>query len=242
VSGSTEHPAPDSQPETRRQADPVLLAADAKVWEAVVAAGFTGRLYDKLVDRVIRHALPIMRRALTSGVIFRWCTNRNPRIKLWAPQDWCDVDRNEVALEAVAAAAFRFHTAASAGNGWSPQGGATLSTYFLGLCIDEFPNRFRAWIRARQRAQRQTEVAAGLAAPVTSLPGPDPQTAVEASDELRHRLGRLPPDQREAVLLQAVGYTVGEIADRTNSTVKAVEGRIYRGRRRLRLDSLGEVK
>jgi DNA-directed RNA polymerase specialized sigma24 family protein len=237
MSGSTEDPVPGSRPEKRRQADPVLLAADAKAWETVAAARFAGPLYDKLVDRTIRHALPIMRRALASGAIFRWCADRNSQIKLWAPHDWCESDQNEVALETVAAAAFRFHAAALAGNGWSGQGGATLSTYFLGLCIDAFPNQFRAWLRARQQARRQTEVVGDPAAQVASPPGHDPPTAVEVSDELRHRLGRLPLDQREAVLLQAVGYTVREIAVRTNSTVKAVEGRIYRGRQRLKRDS-----
>jgi hypothetical protein len=242
MSESTEDLAPGGQPQKRCPADPVLLAADAKVWEAAAVARFAGPLYDRLIDRAIRHALPIMRRALASGAIFRWCSDRNSQIRLWAPDDWSDCDRNEVALEAVAAAAARFHAAALAGIGWSSQGGATLGTYFLGLCIDEFPNRFRAWIRARQRARRQTDAAWDPSVQVTSPAGPDPLAAVQARDELHYRLGRLPPDQREAVLLQAAGYTLKEIAERMSSTVKAVEGRIYRGRQRLKLDGSEEVK
>ena len=242
MSGATEHPRSGAGSENRHKADPVLLAADVKAWEVAATAGFSGPVYDHLIDRIIRHALPIMRRGLASGVIFRWCVDRNSQVKLWAPHDWCVGDRKELALDVVAEATLRFHNAALTGIGWLPHGGATLSSYFLGLCIDEFPNQFRLWLRARQRAQREANALEDPAAQI-NVPGTrDPLAAVEISEEFRRRLGRLPHDQCEAIVLQALGYTLEEIADRTGSTPKAVEGRIYRGRKRLKLDKQEEAE
>jgi DNA-directed RNA polymerase specialized sigma24 family protein len=227
--------ASERQPPGGRQTDPVQLAVDAKLWEAVAAEGLGGPLYRRLIDEIIRNALPRLVAALRSGRVFVWCAQANSRIRLWAPHDWNDTDRRELALATVTRAALRFHRTADEGRGWSQDHGVTLATYFFGLCIDEFPNEFKAWLTDRRQARWQADAVAQLS-PTDS---PDPAEAVLVSDDIRQRLAVLSQDQRTAIVLQAAGFSQIEIAARMHLSVRAVEGLIYRGRRRLSRD-IGE--
>jgi len=148
---------PANDPADQR-ADLVQLAWDQKAWEAVSAAGFSGPLYDRLVDRMIRYALPRIRAVIRCQQIFIWCHERNHKIKLSAPSRWTDADQEDLAVRSVAKAAERFDRTAGTRRGWSPSGGATLATFFTGMCIDEFPNQFRSWCGAQKKLQHEVPV------------------------------------------------------------------------------------
>jgi DNA-directed RNA polymerase specialized sigma24 family protein len=213
-----------------RSADPIRLAWDTKAWEAVAADRFSGLRYDRLIDQLIRYALPRMEAVIGSGRIFSLCNGRNAQIRLWSPQDWTTLhrDHEEMANSAVAMALKRFHRSAEEGHGWSPTGGATLATYFMGMCIDEFPNQFRAWLSTNRKRALEALVREPIPSSCPALDG-----AEVAREEMRQLLSLLKPPQRTAIYLQAQGYNQKEIGEWMGRSVRAVEGLIRRGRRQL---------
>ncbi|BEL05574.1 hypothetical protein Q0Z83_037650 [Actinoplanes sichuanensis] len=208
--------------------DAEQLAWDTVNWEEVELANFRGLPWDELIDRLIRHALPIMRSAMSSGKIFTWCRERNAMIRLSRPDPWLPQDQEDLAFRSVSTAVQHFVKAAREGRGWSPAGGATMSSFFLGLCISAFPNEFRTLLR-EQKKRHHTELSEDTAIP--SVPGPE--EAVAAADEMNRLLDGIAPEQRRALLAKANGFSHAEIATQMNLTPRAVEGLIYRGRQQL---------
>ena len=105
------------------------------------------------------------------------------------------------------------------------------------------PERFDGWLFrivsnqcrtvATKRARRRVEALDAHAARLEA-DGPDPEALTEASqlrDRVSSALGALPLDQREAIVLMYLhGYSVKDIAERTEASVSAVKMRLKRGR------------
>jgi DNA-directed RNA polymerase specialized sigma24 family protein len=217
--------------------DPLQLATDAKVWDSVASAGFCGPLYDRLVDRLGRYAMGTVLGAAKSGRLFGQCRQRTG-LDLCRPCTWTPEDQEEVASATVASALRRFDKLARTGSGWSPERGATLATYFYGLCLDAFPNEFRAWLRYIKRGGC---VELSETGEIARPRGGDLADAMAARLDLRRDLSTLPDEQRHALLLQFEGYSAHEIGVRLGRTSRSVEGLIYRARERLKKRDAGGV-
>lgn len=90
-------------------------------------------------------------------------------------------------------------------------------------------NRLRDHLRRREAEGRALD-----RAHMPSAPG-SPLDALEARDELAGALEHLSPDEREALALRyGADLTVPEIARLTGEPLTTVEGRVYRGLRKLR--------
>lgn len=215
---------PDGHP----AADAAELAWDAKQWAAVREAGFGGPLFDRLLDQLIRYALPRLRTAIRTGKVFPWCRQRNPRIRLHSPRWFTDEDHDELASAVVAKATARFERTSGTAVGWNPCAGASLATFFLGLCIDEFPNEFHSWL-SRYHRHRQDVPYDERGEPAVA----DPCDVVLELADVQDRLRTAPAGQRAAIWLHAQGFTHREIADKLGTTTRAVEALIRRARRRL---------
>ena len=118
---------------------------------------------------------------------------------------------------------------------WSFDGGATLTTYFIGACILTFPNIFRLWQRAEHRWKRS--LAAGmLTSPegrtLADLPGSDPADVTAGRSVVISELQSMPDGTRDAAALVVDGNSFAETASTLNTTERAVEGRLYRYRQR----------
>lgn len=111
----------------------------------------------------------------------------------------------------------------------------------LGRCGD--PERFDGWLfkivsnLCRTEGSRQTRRhVEDLDAHGQQLeadgPGPEAQTEARlVRDRIRTALDSIPIDQREAVVLMYLhGYSVNEIAERTEASTSAVKMRLKRGR------------
>lgn len=133
-------------------------------------------------------------------------------------------------MDSAGHAAIRLRRDAMAGRGWSMDGGASLTTYYIGLCLDEFRNEFVRWLRKARREVADPRDPAELPdlADQTDL-----EDAVAVADELRRCLARLSPKRRTALLLQALGLRHDEIGQRMGVSARAVEGLIRRARRDL---------
>jgi hypothetical protein len=140
-----------------------------------------------------------------------------------------------VMVVAVALPAFREH--ALVGGGWREDGGASLTTYFLGACLTAFPNEFRKYRSEKQRWQAQDATGQKVTASRAAASG-DPADLIAATIRVREDLARMDPRTRAIVALRMDGYHHEEIAEMLGETsARAVEGVLYRWR--IKQDRLG---
>jgi DNA-directed RNA polymerase specialized sigma24 family protein len=148
--------------------------------------------------------------------------------------------REELANMTVALALPRFKEHALVGGGWRFDGGASLSTYFMGSCLYIFPNEFRkrrVYYKKWQRAHYGE--ATHLDPVVNSRTNP----AVIATGKIRVRedLERLDERTRAIVALTLDGYMQEEIVELLGeSSVRAVEGVLHRWRTKEKPNAHGE--
>jgi DNA-directed RNA polymerase specialized sigma24 family protein len=174
------------------------------------------------------------------------------------PQDW-ELDRlhrdrelrADLAAMTIAKVLQTFKAKALIAGGWSPEGGASLTTYFMGAVIYAFAGEFR---RDRTQAEKgRREIAAAKAvrqqrrrvAAETPLDadaaeyGLDPSSLVPSQMEVNDTLQRATDREKVIVALRHEGYTHEEIAEVMGDlTPRSIEGVMYRWRKkeqRLRL-------
>jgi DNA-directed RNA polymerase specialized sigma24 family protein len=118
---------------------------------------------------------------------------------------------------------------------WSPEGGASLATFFVGQCIICFPNQYRVWLRDRRPTSwaplSELDENSARVANARQL---DPADAAIAAVELQRISGELDDRTRHAIVLQEFGYQVVEIAELLDENPKAIEMVLYHHRRRIR--------
>jgi RNA polymerase sigma factor (sigma-70 family) len=134
-------------------------------------------------------------------------------------------------LETVAVALREFRERALVRRLWSPDGGASLKTYFIGTCLFVFPNVFRAWQRGEDRWGR---IDLDESTPdLESETHNDPADIVPLRVDVTEHLRSLDPRTAAVIVLTAERYTQQEIAEILGMTIRAVEGILNRHRRRL---------
>jgi DNA-directed RNA polymerase specialized sigma24 family protein len=176
----------------------------------------------------------VLRGWLHSGYVFQLAAARNFTLH---PSDveleelHRDSDaREELANMTVALALPRFKKHALVGSGWRIDGGASLTTYFMGACLYVFPNEFRKrrvyqkkWTRAHYAEAKKLEP---MVNPVT-----DPGVVATGNMRVRNDLERINPRTQAILALTLDGYSQEEIAEMLNEpSGRAVEGVLYRWR------------
>lgn len=129
--------------------------ADDTFYSSIVAAGFEGSDYELLILDLLAYALPTLLSWLRRGTIFGQSKQRG-RPVLFDERDLEELrgDRDlriELAYEIIAEAIKLFRTKGLAGTGWNVDGGAALTTYFVGACLAVFPVVWRRWRREQPR-------------------------------------------------------------------------------------------
>jgi Sigma-70, region 4 len=216
-------------------------AADAELFDAVAAAGFSGKRWQGLSDDLGRYALAVIDAWLDTGYVFSKAANvgrplmptESERLQLRS-----DVDlRQQLANGVVGAALVQFRDQALSGTGWRPDGGANLTTYLIGGCVLLFNNEFRLW-RGSEKRWRINESTApedlvdaengGVGLRRTGLFAAPAQSTVDG-DELARALAALKPREKAIVQLYVEKYSYDEIAEITGTTTaRGVEGVLYR--------------
>jgi DNA-directed RNA polymerase specialized sigma24 family protein len=208
------------------------IAADRKLVEVLAADGFAGPGFDRFRDELARYAVSVLSGWMYSGYVFQLAAGRGLVLRPTAAElDELHREpslRQELAVMVVAVALRAFREHALVGGGWRADGGASLTTYFLGACLTVFPNEFRKYRSQRQRWQAQDDSgqkAAGSRAAATG----DPADLVAGTMRVRADLARMDPRTRAIVALQMDGYRQEEIAEMLGeASVRAVEGVLYR--------------
>lgn len=216
---------------------------DAGLYRALAEQDFSGRGYRKFEGELARYGLSVMRGWLYTGHIFQVAASRNIKVvhseallhDLSASTDL----RNELANSTVAVALTHFRQRATANTGWRPDGGASLTTYFMGACVLAFPNELRRHRLADEKWRRQTYAGVRSAAVDVIAEdrgidtghtfGRNPGTIATSRIDAAHILEALKLREQRIVLATEAGFTQSEIAELFGeSSDRAVEGVLYR--------------
>lgn len=220
-------------------------AVDAEVFAAVRAEGFEGKRWDRLAEDLGRYGWAVMAAWLFTGYVFVK-VNQIGRPLTPTDAELAELARDaevreELCIETVARAVKTFRDQAIADRGWSPQGGANLTTFFVGACVQAFNNEFRRWCRLERRwgpnQVADPQVLAehgGRLAEVSRGPHvfAEPARAAADGDHFERVLTELSDTEQVIVRFTDAGYAQKEIGEMLGLTERAVEARLYRLRRR----------
>lgn len=204
---------------------------ESRRWNDAIAAGRGSAAWDDLLDDLVTFALHQLMDEVRTGTIVRWCAVHFQRPMGPLPYDWAAQDREDIVHDAITAALEKMISDVDAGKGWDPARGSSLASYFLDLCTGTFPNCVQAWRTRHRQAVHVDPTDFQLAAPATI----DPERTVIARMELAMimRTYGIPINQLQALIGQSFGLTYSDIAEQLRLSPQAVEGLIYRARRRL---------
>jgi DNA-directed RNA polymerase specialized sigma24 family protein len=216
--------------------------ADRELLDELAAGDFTGRRYQRFEEELAAYAMSVLRGWMHSGYVFKLTAARGFALN---PSDaeldelFRDSDvREELAIMTVALALPRFKKKALVGGGWRYEGGASISTYFMGSCLYVFPNELRKRRVQRRRWHLQDHGDPALAAPRTDKTN-DPATITTGNAFVREHLEQV--DSRTRAILAATldGYSQEEIVEMLDETsVRAVEGVVHRWRKKTKSKQL----
>ncbi|MER7638136.1 hypothetical protein [Streptomyces sp. NPDC126522] len=209
---------------------------DRQILLLLAQDGFQGSRYDLFVEELVRYGISVLRGWMHSGFIFQLVAQRGfglqpHELDLEELATQSEV-REELATMTVARALPRFRQTALVEGGWTFEGGASITTYFMGACIYRFPNEFRrhraAAERQRRALQRQQTVYENPAGPRS--------TADEVLGKMwvREELENITdPRTRTVVALTLDDYTQEEIQQMLDEkSVRVIEGLLYRWRKK----------
>jgi hypothetical protein len=229
----------------RLQENLVRRMADQELLTRLAACDFAGPRYQRFEEELAAYGMSVLRGWMHSGYIFKLAAGRGFSMhptefeleELFRNSD----AREELANMTVALALPRFKARALVGGGWRLDGGASLPTFFMGTCLYIFPNEFRKrrvdhkkWERAHYGEAINLDPH-WVANPVTN-----PAAIVTGKIRVREDLGRLDERTRVIVALTLDGYSQEEIVELLGeSSVRAVEGVLYRWRIKEKLNAHG---
>lgn len=209
---------------------------DARLIARLRELEFSGRLYEEFENELIRYATAVLCAWMHTGMIFARTGAKGYGL---SPSEAELTELHEdaglragLANTTIAVTLRKFRDHALAGGGWQLEGGASITTYFMGATLFEFPNEYR---RHRGDAQRYARAAAAVG---RALHGEadayaDPEHIVLARRRVIEMLEPLTDERTKAVVALTIdGMTQDEIALVLESleSARAVEGVMYRWR------------
>jgi DNA-directed RNA polymerase specialized sigma24 family protein len=209
-------------------------AADAQLVALLARDGFAGPAYERFEVDLHNYGRRVLNAWMKSLHIFVKC-RRVGLLLSRPPRPFTVEDRSELADHTLASALPSFRQRALIESGWTPDGNASLTTYFVNSLPLHFANPYRAWHRRasediswQQRTvpQESAELLAGD--PYFT----DPALIYVSRETLRDSIRNLDERTRSVLILVAEGYTHAEIGEVYDMTARAVEGVVYRHRKR----------
>ncbi|MEV0498090.1 hypothetical protein AB0I84_10865 [Streptomyces spectabilis] len=230
--------------------------ADGRMVEVLAHDGFGGPRYDRFIEELVRYGISVLRGWMHSGYIFDLVAHRGFGLhphELDLEDLATDSDlreelvimtiaraREELVIMTIARALPRFRQQAFVDGGWSVEGGASITTYFMGACAYDFPNEWRRHRASEARHRRALGREKVLYA--------EPVSTVTVAQEVVGNLSVIEdledindPRLRAVVALTLDGYSQDEIREMAGiPTIRAVEGLLYRWRTRAKKSITGE--
>ncbi len=211
------------------------LLADHALLEELAAAGFTGPMFNVAKTEFATYGIAVLMAWARTGQIFPKCRAKGRPLSTPAPE-WSRDDRLEIVIEATAKGLQYFLDEVLKPGKWDHRRGATLRTYFVGACLLQFPNAYEVWATEQRRwAQHDGEDALEHAVVRGDPQWADPtgDAAVRACAAHECLAGIPDPRTRQAAwLVHGLEASLAEAGAAVGLSADAVEGRLYRIRRR----------
>ncbi|MGH3975169.1 MAG: hypothetical protein ACRDS9_17845, partial [Pseudonocardiaceae bacterium] len=185
--------------------------ADLELHNELALADFRGPDWDRYAWELACYGYAVMMAWLETGEMFGQCAAKG--CNLGPPSlEWTIDDRAGLANETVALAVHNFRRQALIEGKWTPHGGASLKTYFIGACIFAFPNVYRKWLNDRVALPRLASSEDDVID--RSSPPQDPGEMAVTRLHIQEAFNNIPDHRTKcAVLLQEMGYTYTEIGE-----------------------------
>jgi DNA-directed RNA polymerase specialized sigma24 family protein len=223
------------------------LLNDQKLVDVLREDDFQGPTWDRVADEWFRYGYATISGRVRTKQIFQDCRERGIPYPSSSVSDssWSAEDVHDLAIDTVVGALIRFREDLSAGR-WSKDGGALLTTFFIGLCILQFPNVYRAWRKRRSVPEESLdallELATGQDQVADSRLDSDPARRAELHAEWDGLLEGESEIVKQMVLLRLEGYPYKLIAERLGVSRTRVSNDLarFKERARRRLRGSGE--
>lgn len=213
------------------------LAGDRELYEVLREQGFQGRDYDDFEIELMGYGFACIKKWILTGELLAKCrekldfvpTDEEVRLELLTSDE-----AEEIAIDIVVQSVLEFREDALVGGRWSPTGGASLKTFFVGRCLMEACKVLRQRARELKRTARylqEVEEDELLQLPSREMPL---ETQFELDDELRHVAGLLSDKELEVARLRAEGLSAKEIADKLGALPRSVNKALERVRAKAR--------
>ncbi|CAL9336428.1 ECF-type sigma factor [Streptomyces atacamensis] len=215
--------------------------ADAALVEFLRRRDFSGPHYRTFTEELMEYGWRTLSTWSATGRIFDRAADMGrpiPPDMLPTTWTWKYEDRTQVVTDTVIKGSALFREHGLIRGKWTPHGGASLTTYFVGAGILTFPAVYTRWYRTHRMGQaeldRRPDNGDGLLHAQRDIPdqrATDPVHAAALYDDIRRLRPLLPDEQlREALVWMALGYTQTEAAQQVGLTPKALERRLARAR------------
>lgn len=210
-------------------------AADEQLLKYLARDGFEGRDYERFQNQLVRYALSVLCAWLHSGHVFHLTARQGIGLRpTEAEREDLRRDsdlREELAGLIVARTLPAFRQNALIEGGWTYDGGASVTTYFMGACLVAFPNEFRAYRAGEERHRRAVLRQQTVQLPDLAAPSAEDE-ALGIHHVRDHLKGIRDSRTRTAVAaLVLAGYTQLEIQELLDApSVRAIEGILHRWR------------
>jgi RNA polymerase sigma factor (sigma-70 family) len=220
-------------------------AADRELFAQLQEGGFTGPRFELLRERLWIYGWNVLRSWMRKGTIIQKCRERH----IWFAAPYTEVEelmrradvREDLAIDCLDTAITDFLAEGGALEGWNPDKGRNLTSYFMHFALRHFRDAYRRWAREHRRRlfdvlgedtfQRYRFEQGTVVWGPFPFPGPEHQAVLrEALAVILDGASREEYAVCKAMLI--TGATQEEIAQLLGTTRKSVERRLARVRGR----------
>lgn len=213
------------------------IVKDQEMVQELQWGGYKGKLWDDFVAVLVDYGYSVFVAWIQTGLIYQRCREQGLQgLPDVPPGAMTTEDVEELARDTVADAVVAFRDKVLKPHLWSPSGGASLKTFFVGRGLIEFVGILRKWVAARRFIPTEN---AALFERADPFPHSDPERVALARVELERVSAAIDDHITIRVFsLRAAGYRHHEIAEMVDlPSAKAVESLIYRTKRAQRNES-----
>jgi hypothetical protein len=199
--------------------------------------------YEVLANRLFSYAVPLFKHLLRTGLIKRQLLALRLPVSLnsddYERLHTSMAARDALAITTVIAGEAYFRQTVIPNKKWTPDGGASLETFFVNGCLLHFATSVRSW----RKEHPEWAIASGSATANEEAldAAADPQAdalidAVENRDVIDRLAAQAPPTVKRIMQLMLEGHSFAEIGEHLSLSTRAVEGRLHRFRTQVKKD------
>ncbi|MFF0205784.1 sigma-70 family RNA polymerase sigma factor [Streptomyces sp. NPDC005017] len=229
-----------------------LAGRDAALVAFLRRSNFEGPHYQQFIAELMSYGWRTLSTWSASGHIFeRSARMGRPVSPAMMPSEaWTYEDRTQVVTDTVLKGRTLFHEHGLVRGKWSPDGGASLTTYFVGAAVLAFRPVYIRWYKAHHLGQAElqhrtadTDDVLDAQQDIPDQRATDPAHTAATRDHVSRLRPLLPDEQvREALGWVTLGYTHAEAAAKVGLTPKALERRLARVRTKVLASGLHQAR